>query len=89
MQNRGDIKSERNLKNIALYSGAALIWWSTWLAINSQLGIVDPLISVLYRFGFASIILFIYCQLTGLNLKYKPKEHLFIALQGFSLFQSL
>ena len=74
------------MKNFILFSIPALIWGSTWLAIKYQLGVVDPLVSVVYRFLLAAIILFAYCSLRGMNLKYSIKQHLFIALQGLLLF---
>jgi drug/metabolite transporter (DMT)-like permease len=74
------------MKNFILFSIPVLIWGSTWLAIKYQLGVVDPLVSVVYRFLLAAIILFAYCYLTGMNLKYSIKQHLFIALQGLLLF---
>jgi drug/metabolite transporter (DMT)-like permease len=74
------------MKNFILFSIPALIWGSTWLAIKYQLGVVDPLVSVGYRFFLAAIILFAYCYLTGVNLKYSPKQHFFMALQGLLLF---
>ena len=74
------------MKNFILFSIPALIWGSTWLAIKYQLGVVDPLVSVVYRFLLAAIILFVYCSLTGMNLRYSIKQHLFIALQGLLLF---
>jgi drug/metabolite transporter (DMT)-like permease len=74
------------LKNFILFSVSAIIWGSTWLAIKFQLGLVDPIISVSYRFILASFILLFFCRISRLNLKYNVKEHLFIALQGFFLF---
>jgi drug/metabolite transporter (DMT)-like permease len=74
------------MKNFILFSIPTLIWGSTWLAIKYQLGVVDPIVSVVYRFLLAAIILFAYCYITGKNLKYSPKQHLFIALQGLLLF---
>jgi drug/metabolite transporter (DMT)-like permease len=74
------------LKNLILFSASSIIWGSTWLAIKFQLGLVDPIISVSYRFILASFILLLFCRISGLNLKYNVKEHLFIALQGFFLF---
>lgn len=74
------------MKNFILFSASAIIWGSTWLAIKFQLGLVDPIISVSYRFILASFILLLFCRISGLNLKYNVKEHLFIALQGFFLF---
>ena len=74
------------MKNLILYIIPAFIWGSTWLAITFQLGVVDPLVSVFYRFLLAAIILFIYCSMIKMNLKYNTKQHLFMALQGVFLF---
>lgn len=74
------------MKNLILYVIPAFIWGSTWLAITFQLGVVDPLVSVFYRFLLAAIILFIYCSMIKMNLKYTAKQHLFMALQGVFLF---
>jgi len=72
------------LKNLILFSASAIIWGSTWLAIKFQLGLVDPIISVSYRFILASFILLLFCRISGLNLKYNV--NLFFAFQGFFLF---
>jgi drug/metabolite transporter (DMT)-like permease len=74
------------MKNFILYIIPAFIWGSTWLAITFQLGVVDPLVSVFYRFLLAAIILFVYCSMIKMNLKYNTKQHLFMALQGVFLF---
>jgi len=74
------------MKNLILYVIPAFIWGSTWLAITFQLGVVDPLVSVFYRFLLAAIILFVYCSMIKINLKYNAKQHLFMALQGVFLF---
>lgn len=75
-----------SIKNIVLFSTATLIWGSTWLAIKFQLGIVDPLISVFYRFLLASVILFLFIRVTKRNVKFSVKEHLLMCLQGGLLF---
>jgi drug/metabolite transporter (DMT)-like permease len=74
------------MKNLILFSIPALIWGSTWLVIKFQLGVVDPLVSVCYRFLLAAIILFAYCNLVGMNLKYSARQHFFMALLGLLLF---
>jgi len=74
------------VKKLFLFALPTLIWGSTWLAIKFQLGVVDPLISIFYRFFFAAIVLFIYSYFTRLNLKYSAKQHLIMALQGTLLF---
>lgn len=72
--------------NSLLFIIPALIWGSTWYAIKFQLGAVDPLVSVTYRFGLAAVILIIFCLLTGRKLHFSFTEHLRIALQGALLF---
>ena len=74
------------MKKIILFSIPTLIWGSTWLVITFQLGVVDPIVSVFYRFLLAAIILFVYCIFMKMNLKYSPKQHLFMAIQGAFLF---
>ena len=74
------------MNNHFLYVFTVLIWGSTWLAIKFQLGVVDPMISVTYRFTLAALLLLAYCKVTGLKMTFTRAEHLFIALQGLLLF---
>lgn len=43
--------------NAILYAAAILIWGSTWYAIEFQLGVVDPSVSVCYRFALAGTLM--------------------------------
>jgi len=72
--------------NTILFVIPLFIWGFTWYIIKFQLGVVDPMISVIYRFFLASFILLLYARMRGYKLKYSVKEHLSIALQGISLF---
>ena len=72
----------------SLYLASVLIWGSTWYAIKFQLGVVAPEVSLVYRFALAAIILLSFCALSGRSLKYSPRQHGFIALQGLFLFSS-
>jgi len=72
--------------NTFLFIIPALIWGSTWYVIKFQLGMVDPLLSVSYRFILGAIILLIYAFFKKINLKFSFKQHLRIALQGVLLF---
>jgi len=63
-----------------------MIWGTTWLAIKFQLGSVDPMVSVLYRFVAAALTLFLYCKLRGLKMRFRLNDHIFMALQGLVLF---
>jgi len=74
------------MKNIMLYIITIAVWGSTFLAIKYQLGIVDPMVSVIYRFGLAAVLLTLFCYIRGLNLKFSVKEHFFMALLGILLF---
>ena len=69
-----------------LYGTTVIIWGTTWLAIKFQLGSVDPMVSVLYRFIAAALTLVVYCKLRGLNMRFGLKDHIFMALQGLVLF---
>lgn len=69
-----------------LYAVTVLIWGSTWLAITYQLGEVDPLVSVVWRFALASALLFGWCALRRARLSLGLREHLGFALQGACMF---
>ena len=71
---------------VTLFLTATLIWGSTWLAIKYQLGVVAPEVSVAYRFLLAAMILATWCLLTRRSLRFTPRQHRFIALQGTLMF---
>ena len=73
-------------QNVLLYVVTILIWGSSWLAIKFQLGVIDPMVSVAYRFLLASGISWIYCRYSGLQLSFRLRDHGFMFLQGVSLF---
>jgi len=74
------------LSNLQLFIAAVAIWGSTWLAITFQLGRVAPEASVFYRFLLASAIVFAYCLVRRLPLRYSLRQHLWIALLGILMF---
>ncbi|WP_444994850.1 DMT family transporter [Aliikangiella sp. IMCC44359] len=74
------------MNNIMLFLTSALIWGSTWIMITFQLGKVDPIISVVYRFFLASLFLFIFCFLRKKSFNFTIKDHGLILLQGLLLF---
>ena len=71
---------------IFLFIATLLCWGPTWYVIKFQLGIVDPMVSVFYRFFLASLILLGFCLVKGFKLKFLFKEHLYIAILGILLF---
>jgi drug/metabolite transporter (DMT)-like permease len=72
--------------NALLYLVPVLIWGSTWLAIEFQLGVVPPEVSVFYRYLLASGILFGWCRIRGLRLAFDRRAHLQFLLLGLLLF---
>ena len=75
-----------NSRQYILFALPAIIWGSTWFAIKFQLGVVDPLVSVSYRFLLAGLLLILFCLITGKPMKFSLREHLLMALLGLSLF---
>ena len=69
-----------------LFLVPALIWGSTWIVITLQLGSVDPLVSVIYRFALAGLFMLVYSLIRKLDMHFSFKDHIFMALQGFFLF---
>ncbi|MFD2366931.1 DMT family transporter [Pseudoduganella sp. GCM10020061] len=69
-----------------LFTIASLIWGSTFWAITLQLGEVPPAVSVAYRFGLASGVLFIYCLLRQGTLRLPWGAQRWTMLQGFFTF---
>lgn len=72
--------------NALLFILPALIWGSTWYVIKFQLGSVNPLWSVSYRFLLGGLLLLGYALIKGVNLSFSGKEHARMALQGIFLF---
>jgi len=76
------------MRNFVLYISTVLIWGSTWLAIEFQLGDVPIIISVVYRFALAAILMWSYCLLARIPMRFSTRNHGFIfllALLNFSL----
>lgn len=61
-----------------------LAWGTTWFAITLQLGVVDPVISITYRFAFAALLLFVWGALRKEKLLLNRAQHL--AAFGVGLF---
>ena len=74
------------MKNILLFITPVIIWGSTWYVITFQVGDVDPLFSVSYRFGLAGLLMLIITKALNMKLSFSKKEHAFILLQGLLLF---
>ncbi len=71
---------------IAGVAVCALIWGTTWYAITWQLGTVDHVASLTWRFGLAALVIFVGCAVTGRSLKLDRGQHLAALGQGAFVF---
>ena len=76
------------MNNLILFSVTLFCWSPTWYVIKFQLGYVDPLASVFYRFLTASIIIFIYLLVKNKNLMFSLNNHLWFLFFGICLYSS-
>jgi len=74
------------MNNTLLYLLTVLIWGSTWIAINYQLGEVSPAVSLSYRFALAAAILFMFCKQQKITLRFSSSMHLQFLAFGLALF---
>ena len=74
------------MSNAVLYAITVLVWGSTWFAIEFQLGVVAPEVSIVYRYAGASLLLFAYSRIRGLRLAFAPRQHAWFFLLGLFLF---
>jgi drug/metabolite transporter (DMT)-like permease len=74
------------MSNAFLYIITVLIWGSTFFAIEFQLGVVEPEVSIFYRYAAASLLLFGWSALRGLKLRFDLRAHVWFVLLGFLLF---
>lgn len=74
------------MSNRFLYIVTVLVWGTTWIAIEYQLGTVAPEVSVFYRYILASLMLFAWCGVKGLSLRFTLRAHARFAVLGLLLF---
>ncbi len=74
------------MSNALLYVITVLVWGTTWFAIEFQLGVVAPEVSIVYRYVGASLLLFGWSHVRRLNLGFGLRAHAWFVLLGFFLF---
>jgi drug/metabolite transporter (DMT)-like permease len=74
------------MRNLFLFISTLICWSPTWYLIKFQFGVVDPLISIFYRFFIASIIIFIFLILSKKKISFNIHQHLRFLLLGITLF---
>ncbi len=74
------------MNNPLIYAVTVLVWGSTWLAINYQLGVVPLEVSVFYRYALAALLLLGFCWVTGRTLRFSLAQHRLFAGVGALMF---
>jgi len=74
------------MSNFTLFGITLLCWSPTWYVIKFQLGYVDPLVSVFYRFLVASVIIFIYLIIKNKKLRFTLNYHVWFLFFGTCLY---
>lgn len=67
-------------------AACALIWGTTWYGIKWQLGVVDPIASVTWRFGLAAIVLFVILLVLRRPTALTRRQHFEAVGQGAFVF---
>ena len=76
----------QRLRNWQLLAICVLVWGTTWYAITFQIGRTAPEVSVALRFGLAGTVVLAMCAWRALPLRFTPREHVLLALQGTFLY---
>ncbi len=72
--------------NLFLYAASVLIWGSTWIAIEFQLGVVAIEVSLAYRFLIAAGLAFAWCGLRRDTWRFDWPAHRYFLALGLLLF---
>jgi drug/metabolite transporter (DMT)-like permease len=65
----------------ALYALVLVLWSTSWIAIHFQLGVVEPVVSVLWRFLIGAAVMWVWVLLRRDRLRFPLSDHLrFIGL---------
>lgn len=70
----------------SLFLITTLIWGTTWIAIKYQIALVSAEVSLVYRFGAAAVIFFVWAYFKKCPLKLSLKNHQYLALLGIFMF---
>lgn len=71
-----------------LYATVVFSWGFSWIALRGQLGVVEPEVSVLWRFVLAGAVMWLWVGARGERMRFPVRIHLFFAGVGLLLFSS-
>jgi drug/metabolite transporter (DMT)-like permease len=74
--------------DFGLYAATIFAWSTSWLALKWQVGVVDPQVSLVWRFSLAACLMLALCKLRGQPLRFPLRLHLRFAAMGVLLFST-
>ena len=72
--------------DFALYAGVIFAWGFSWIAMHYQVGVVEPEVSVAWRFFLAAPITFAIAIARGEELRFSLRDHAAFFALGVALF---
>lgn len=84
----GDRKVTIAMRKIALYLVVILCWSCSWYASKLQGGMIDSFVSLVWRFGIATPLMFGWAILTRQRLRFGWKMHLIFVPVGILMFSA-
>ena len=70
---------------VLLFFLVVFTWGTAPIAVAFQVSVADPEPLVAYRFAIAAAVLLVWCRARGLSLRFGPRDHVFLAVQGVLL----
>jgi drug/metabolite transporter (DMT)-like permease len=72
--------------DIVLYVVTVLIWGSSWIATHYQAASIAPEVSIVWRYGFATPLMFAITIYRGERLRYRLVDHGYFVALGLCIF---
>jgi drug/metabolite transporter (DMT)-like permease len=72
--------------DLMLYAVVVVVWGTSWIALHYQLGVVSPEVSLVWRFGLATLIMLVLALARGERLAFPLRDHAGFLVVGALLF---
>ena len=72
----------------ALYATTIFVWGTSWYAIKLQLGVVTPEVSLVWRFGLATLIMMVWAVVAKARFRFDAELHAKFAALGVTIFST-
>ena len=73
------------MNTLLLFFLVVFAWGTGPIAVASLVAVADPEPLVAYRFAIAGAVLLVWCRARALSLRFGPRDHVFLAVQGVLL----